>query len=117
MARVSLARQQVSDSGLAAVYSPAQAEGHSVENDGRIVLHVCNRSGQPITVTVQTAYIRAGLKLADRVVEVAAGGAVFIGPLEPDVYNQPNGQVYVDYSATDGVEVVALLVPQAGKHK
>ncbi|MEW6048484.1 MAG: hypothetical protein AB1609_18740 [Bacillota bacterium] len=117
MARISLARQQVSDSGLLAAYSPAQPEGHSVENDGRIILHVRNGSQEPVTVTILTAYVRAGLKLADRVVEVAAGGEVFIGPLEPDVYNQPDGQVYMDYSATEGVEVAALLVPQAGRHK
>lgn len=111
MARVSLARQQLSDAGVVPVYSPAHAEGHAVENDGRIVLHVFNTRPDPVTVTIRTSYIRAGLKLADRVVEVPPQRAVFVGPFPPDVYNQADGNIYVDYSATDGVTVAALLVP------
>lgn len=111
MARVSLARQQLSDAGVVPVYSPAVAEGHAVENDGRIVLHIFNTREDPVTVTIQTAYVRAGLKLADRVVEIPAQRAAFIGPFSPDVYNQSDGTIYVGYSAVDGVTVAALLVP------
>ncbi|HHX29495.1 MAG TPA: hypothetical protein GX716_10890 [Firmicutes bacterium] len=114
MARISLARQQLSDSGLLAVYSAANADGHSVENKGRVVLHVKNGSEETIEVKLLSGYVRSGLKLADRVVPVAAGTAVFIGPLDPVVYNQTDGgagQVYVDYSATEGVTVAALLMP------
>lgn len=111
MARVSLARQQLSDVGVTPAYSAAAEEGHSVENDGRVVLHVFNTSEDPLTVTIQTAYVRAGLKLADRVVEVPAQRTAFIGPFAPEVYNQPDGRVYVDYSVTYGVTVAALLVP------
>lgn len=114
MARVSLARQQMSDTGLSAAYSPAAAEGHAVENNGRVILHVCNDSEEDITVTILSGYVRAGLKLADRVVEVGAGEEKFIGPFATDIYNQTDGgagQIYVDYSAVEGVEVAALLFP------
>ena len=114
MARVSLARQQLSDTGLTAAYSPADAEGHSIENNGKVILHVKNESEEDITVTILSGYVRAGLKLADRIVNVGAGKSVFIGPFAPDIYNQSDGgagQVYVDYSAIEGVTVAALLLP------
>ncbi len=114
MSRVSLARQLLSDTGLSAAYSPAAPEGHKVENDGRVFLHVLNYSENDIAVTVFSGYVRAGLKLADRVVEVGAGEEKFIGPFDPDVYNQTDGgkgHIYIDYSATENVEVAALLFP------
>jgi len=114
MARVSLARQQLTDTGLLAAYSAAVAEGHSVENNGKVILHVRNDSQAEVTVTVRAGYVRQGLKLADRLVTVAAGTAVFVGPLDTTTYNQTDGgagQVYVDYSAVDGVTVAVLLIP------
>jgi hypothetical protein len=104
----------MSDTGLIAAYSPAAEEGHKVENNGRIFLHVCNDSEEVITVKILSGYVRAGLKLADRVVEVGAGEEKFIGPFDPDVYNQTDGgkgRIYIDYSATENVEVAALLFP------
>ncbi len=114
MARVNLARQQLSDTGLIAAYSPATEEGHKVENNGRVILHVCNDSEDTVTVKILSGYVRAGLKLADREVLIEAGKQKFIGPFETDIYNQTDGgagQIYVDYSATEGVTVAALLFP------
>jgi len=114
MARVSLARQQLSDVGLTAAYSPAAVEGHAVENNGRVILHVCNDSEEDITVTILSGYVRAGLKLEDREVIIESGKQKFIGPFATDIYNQTGGgagQIYVDYSAVEGVTVAALLFP------
>ena len=114
MARVSLARQQLSDTGLIAAYSPAAEEGHKVENNGRVILHVCNDSEETVTVKILSGYVRAGLKLADREVPIETGKQKFIGPFVTDVYNQTDGgagQIYLDYSAVEGVTVAALLFP------
>lgn len=111
---MSLARQQLSDTGLIAAYSAAAPEGHTVENNGKVILHIVNASAADVTVTILSGYVRAGLKLADRVVTVQAGKSAFLGPFPPDIYNQSDGgagQVYIDYSATEGVTVAALLVP------
>jgi len=65
-------------------------------------------------VTILSGYVRAGLKLADRIVNVGAGKSIFIGPFDPDVYNQSDGgkgQIYIHYSAVKGVNVAALLFP------
>ena len=113
MARTSIARQQVSDAGLVPAYSPANADGHAVENaGGKLVLCVRNAGEDDVTVTIRSGYTVGGLKLQDRVVTVPAGGNVFVGPLDPSIYNQPGtSQVWFDYSAVDGVEVAALLIP------
>jgi len=50
----------MSDTGLIAAYSPAAEEGHKVENNGRVFLHVCNDSEEDITVTILSVYVRAG---------------------------------------------------------
>jgi len=115
MARVSLARQQLSDTGLLAAYSPAVTDGHAVENTtGKLILHVKNASVVDITVTIRSGYSVNGLKLADRVITVAANTDMFIGPFDPSIYNQTDGlagQVAIDYSAVDGVTIAALLMP------
>jgi hypothetical protein len=45
-------------------------------------------------------------------VVVPPATCVFIGPLDPQVYNQPGtSQVWIDYSQAEGVDVTALLIP------
>lgn len=114
MARVSLARQQLRDTGLMAAYSAAALEGHAVENNGKVILHIKNDSATSVTITVRSGYSVNGLKLADRVITVAANSAVFIGPLDTTIYNQTDGtagQVAIDYSSIEGVTIAALLMP------
>ena len=113
MARVSIARQQVSDAGLIPAYSPAAEDGHSVENStGKVVLHICNTNETEVTVTIRSGYTVGGLKLQDRQVVIPPATCVFIGPLDPQVYNQPGtSQVWIDYSTAEGVDVAALLIP------
>lgn len=113
MARVSIARQQVSDAGLIPAYSPASADGHAVENSGgKLILHIRNNGTEDVTVTIRSGYSMSGLKLQDRIVTVPAGSSIFVGPLDATVYNQPGtSQVHIDYSATEGVDIAALLIP------
>lgn len=109
---MSIARQQVSDAGLIPTYSPAAADGHQVENDGKVILHICNTGTTDVKVTILSGYTVGGLKLQDRQVEIPPATCVFIGPFDPAVYNQPGtAQVWIDYSAAEGVDVAALLIP------
>ena len=113
MARVSIARQQISDAGLIPAYSSASEDGHAVENStGKVVLHICNTGETDVTVTIRSGYTVGGLKLQDRQVVIPPATCVFVGPLDPTVYNQPGtSQVWIDYSSVDGVDVAALLIP------
>ena len=50
---------------------------------------------------------------ADTLRKLKKSTAVWI-PLDPDIYNQSDGgagHIYVDYSATENIEVAALLFP------
>jgi len=111
--RVSIARQQVTDAGLIPAYSPAVEEGHSVENStGRVILHVCNTNETEVTVTIRSGFTVGGLKLQDRQVVVPPATCVFVGPFDPNVYNQPGtSHIWIDYSTVEGVDVAALLIP------
>jgi len=121
MARVELSRQQVSDVGLSPAYSPAVEDGHMIKNPlateigaekGKLVLHICNINEEPVTVTIRSGYTIGDLKLQDRQVVVPPVSCVFVGPLDPTVYNQPGtSHVYIDYSQTEGVDIAALLIP------
>ena len=113
MARVAIARQQVSDAGLTPVYSPANPDGHSVENSGgKLILHVRNNGEEELVLTIRSGYTVNGLRLEDRRVVIPGGGGQFVGPIKAEVYNQPgSSEVWIDYSVTDGVEVAALLIP------
>lgn len=114
MARVLLARQLLSDSGRVAAMSAANPEGHAFKNDGYTVLFVQNGGEIPAEITVRSGYYR-GLKLEDRVVMVESGACIFLGPFDPKVYNQQDGEdaghVLVDYAATDDVHVAVLQMP------
>jgi len=112
-----LARQQLSDAGLVAAYSPASEEGHAVENNGRAVLHIKNDSDVEAKITIKTGYKVNGLKLEDRIIKVPPQSAVFVGPLDTTIYNQTDGQtgqVVIDYDAVENISISALLMPREG---
>lgn len=110
MARTDLAVQPVVVSGLAAVYTAANVDGHSIDNKPGMVLHVKNGSGVSINVTCQTPATVGSLAVAEDIVAVAAGAEKFIGPFDPGLFNQAGGDVYVDFSAVTTVTVAALQV-------
>jgi len=108
MARTVLAVQDVVRAGLNPVYSAANVDGHSIQNDGRTALHV-KTGATPCTVTFQTPGTVDGLAVADRTVALGATEERIIGPFPPTQYNQPTGDgVYVDFSAVTSVTVAAL---------
>jgi hypothetical protein len=109
--RAVLVPQQVTRQGLTPVFSTVTSEGVSVANDGRMVLEVKNTSASSVNVTVQTPGSIDGLAIADLVVAVpATNGDKIIGPFQPGIYNQPDGTIYVDFSAVASVTVAALRV-------
>jgi hypothetical protein len=108
MARTALAVQDIVRAGLNPVYSAANVDGHSIQNNGRTVLHV-KTAGTPCTVTIQTPGTVDGMAVADRTVALGATAERIIGPFPPGDYDQPGGLgVYVDFSAVTAVTVAAL---------
>lgn len=60
--------------------------GHSVVNDGKVVLLVANSAGSAGTVTVVTPGTSDGLAVADLTVSVPASGSRYIGPFDEETF-------------------------------
>ena len=113
MARSALTVSKVISTGLAEpAKGAANVDGNSIPNpSGSAWIEILNGSASPINVTVQTSKAYKGRAVADDVVAVAAGATKRIGGnWDPEVYNQTDGSVYVDYSAVTTVTVAALDV-------
>ena len=108
MARTALTVNQVLYTGFTRSLSAANADGHSVVNDGKTWIEVANASGGSINVTVQTAGTVDGRAVADDVIAIANGATKLIGPWPTHLYNQSTADgVYVDFSAVSSVTCAA----------
>lgn len=111
MARTALTLQSIVRTGLSPAYTGANADGHSVTNEGKKTLvHVKNGGGSSINVTIQTPNTVDSLAVSDRVVSVPSGEERMIGPFPVETYNQSDGTIYVDFSAVTSVTVAAFKV-------
>lgn len=110
MARTDLTPQQIGRTGLAPSYVSADgANQNAFLNDGRTFLHVKNGGGSSITVTIDTPITVDGvLAVGNLAVGVTNGQERIIGPFPPNIYNQTDGKVYVDWSAVTSVTVAAF---------
>lgn len=108
MSRTAATVQQMSRAGVTPTYNAAHADNNYFANDGRTLLQVLN-VGAEMTVTIQTPGTVDGLAISDRAVVVPlTTGNKMIGPFPPDIYNQSDGTVYVDWSRTSDVTFAVM---------
>jgi hypothetical protein len=110
MARTALPVTAPNKTGVTLGFTASdQVNGNSFVNDGRSVLVARNTGGAPATLTLRVTRIEdgdavTGLKVPDRVVSIpvstAAAPATILGTFSQDIYNQPDGTVSVDCSAS-----------------
>lgn len=116
MARAALTLLTADRDGVSvadAALTDAVADGHSFVNDGRTVLLLQNTNGSARTVTVQTSVTVDGLAVADLAITVpATTGRLLTAYFPKQFYDQSDGTVYVDYSATAGLKVAAVKIPK-----
>ena len=100
-----LAPEKVTEAGLVATYTAANAGGDTFENDGKTIIHAKNGSGSPITVTVAAetaATEKAGfgtLTKANAAMSVAAGGEEFLGPFPTIAFGRIADLTYSDVTS------------------
>lgn len=113
MSRTTVVPQELSRAGITPTYNAATAtDGDAFTNDGHTFVQVLNASGAPITLTIQTPNTVDGLAITDRTVSVpATTGNKMIGPFPPAIYNQSNGQVYLDWSSATSVTFAVVHMP------
>lgn len=96
-----------------AAMTDAVTDGHYFVNDGSTVLLLQNTNGSSRVVTVQTAQQVDGLAVADLAITVSATtGRLATATFPRTIYNQSDGTVYLDYSATAGLKVAAVKIPR-----
>ncbi|HHY47100.1 MAG TPA: hypothetical protein GX506_07370 [Firmicutes bacterium] len=102
--------QKLANSGITPTYSAADVAGDKFANNGRTFLVVKNGSASAITVTVNSQKQCDQGFDHDITVNVPASGEKWIGPLDPNRFNNAQGQVEVAYSAVTSVTVAAIQV-------
>ena len=108
--------QQITETGAAATYVAATAEGDTADNNGNMFLHIKNGGGGAITATITalTTSVDSGvygdLTKANATIEVAAETEAFIGGFAPAAFNDGNGEIAITYSGVTSVTIAALYV-------
>jgi len=87
-----------------------QANGNQVAFGRKPMLNVKNTGAGACTVTVRANGVKfGGVTIPDVTVSVpATTGNVLIGDLDPAVFMQSDGTIYIDYSTGSGVQIAAL---------
>lgn len=114
MARQSYTAQTAvrTSSGIVGTERDGHADGHSVANDGRIIMVVRNSGAGSHTISALTPGTVDGNAVADLSITVAAGVTRIVGPFPTSVYNQADGALYVDFDASPTeVKVQYVKVP------
>jgi hypothetical protein len=112
MPRSELAVQAVSRQGLDPNYTAANVDGHSVQNDGRMLLHVKN-GATAVVVTLDIARTVDGQAVVDPTVTVPDSEERFIGPFPAEPYNQgatAGDVLHVDFDDISNVTIAALRI-------
>lgn len=114
MADIRLNPQAVNRGGLSgATYigGLTTTDTYLVANDGKIVLHFKKTGAGAATVTFQTPGTVKGLAIAEHTVNVPAlTGDVFVGPFDPDLFNDGSRDLRLALSEVTGLTVAVLHV-------
>ena len=88
-------------------------DGDQYKNTGREIIHIKNDGGGTVVVTIPTPTTASGgLLIEDKTYTLLTTEEIFIGQLDPAIFNQPAssadaGNVYIEY---DGVTSVTLAI-------
>ena len=89
-------------------WESAAADGNKFPASWQVVALIRNGSANPITATIARPGTVDGETLADREITVGADTIVAIGQLDPALYAQSDGYVYINWSATTNVQIIVV---------
>lgn len=106
-------QELVSGSGITpSTTTPSAASDYVIANDGKTWIEAIKTGASNCTVTVTSQKTLGGLAVADQTdTVVATTGTRRIGPFEPSIYNDSNGDVTVQFSEVTGLTVAVLRLP------
>lgn len=110
MADVRLTPQDVSDVGLTPTRTAlSDANTYQVLNDGNVILMFLKTGANEATITITTPKTERGLAVADRTLTVAATtGDRVIGPFDPTLYNNSDGDLEFATSESTAITCAVL---------
>lgn len=103
-----IAIQTVLKTGINPTYDSAAGGGDQFANDGKTMYMLVNGSGGIIVATFVTQATKDGLAVADRDVNVPATDSAWVADLDPNVYNDTDGNVQVTYDGVASLTVAAV---------
>lgn len=108
MPRTAVSVQQVSRTAITPTYAAGDsANGHSLLNSGAEFLHV-KTGATGTTVTVQIPSTVDGQAVTNKTYVIGTTTERMIGPFPPGIYNQADGNVYIDLSSSATVTLAAF---------
>ena len=110
MANARLTPQDMTDVGLTPTRTAlSDANTYQVRNDGNVILMFLKTGANEATITIATPATRRGLAIADRTLTVAATtGDRVIGPFEPALYNNSDGDLEFTTSESTAITCAVL---------
>ena len=101
MARETLTENTLTSSGIGWVGKIGTSDGQKFSNNGNELLIVKQGDSSTRDVTIVTGgKVGEGSEpITDRTVTVSVGGHQTIGPFRPDIWNQSDGTVHVDFES------------------
>ena len=111
MPDVTLAAQKIVRAGLVPTYTTPllTTNNYKFKNDGKTFLHVKKTGAGACDCTFTTPRTVGSLAIADPVVQVpATTGDKMIGPFEPDLFNDGDGNVTVTFSEITGLSAAVI---------
>lgn len=109
MARTQITVESVSRSGLAPTNTTVITDGHKFLNDGQLTVLRIKTAGTGLTLTVQIAKTVDGKTVTNPTYVIGTNAELVIGPFPAEIYNQADGMVYIDYSATPAGASVSVM--------
>jgi len=102
--RATVAPTRVTLPGVAqpAQQSGVEADGHKIRNNGHVIIE-CETTGAEgaLVFTFQTPGKQIGeFAIDDLEVSVGQGAVKVAGPFPPGLFNQGDGEIYLDYDVT-----------------
>ena len=88
------------------------ADGHKFLNDGRTFLYIVTDTvgaEHLITIQMPTSSDIDGLVVSDLTYDLPDNQSVFMGPFPPNIYNQADGYVYIDWEAATAAVTWAVV--------
>lgn len=105
MARVTLTASSMLSGGVQLAAAAAQTDGNAFANTGNQWFYVKNGNGSTIVVTIQTPLTVGGIAVAEVTKSLLTTEEWLFGVFDTHIFNQSNGEVYIDYDIVASVTV------------